>query len=91
MRGDAEPALVRLVDDRAIDLRRHLRRGAEVVVDANLDDVDLLRATPATWVRASSGVLGVSTGPATNTRARSSAGVPCSARAANTDAGSPPS
>jgi hypothetical protein len=33
---------VRLVDDRAVDLGRHLWRGAEVVVDADLDDVHFL-------------------------------------------------
>ena len=41
--GDAQPFLVRLVDDRLVDLRRHLRRRAEVVVDADLDDVHLHR------------------------------------------------
>ena len=41
--GDAESALVSLVDDGAIHLGRHLLRGAEVVVDTDLDDVDFLR------------------------------------------------
>ena len=41
VRGDAESALVCLVDHRAVDLGRHLRRAAEVVVDADLDDVGL--------------------------------------------------
>ena len=42
VRGDAQPSLVRLVDDGAIDLGRHLGRRAKVVVDADLDDVHLL-------------------------------------------------
>ena len=75
MCGDTKPALVRLVDDRAVDLGRHLGSGAEVVVDADLDDVHFLGGDAATCFRASSGVLGSSTGPARKTRARSSAGV----------------
>src|SRR4026209_2412029 len=47
-------------------------------------------ASSASCDRASSGVFGVNTVPARNTRARSSAGVFCAARAAKTDCGSPP-
>ena len=43
MHGDAQPLLVRLVDDGAVDLGRHLGRRAEVVVDADLHDVDFHR------------------------------------------------
>ena len=41
MRRDTKLALVRLLDDRTIDLRRHLGRGAEIVVDPDLDHVRL--------------------------------------------------
>ena len=43
MHGDAHPALVRFVDHGLVDLRRHLRRRSQVVVDADLHDVDLHR------------------------------------------------
>jgi hypothetical protein len=43
VRGDPEPAFVRLLDRRAIDRLRHLRRGPEVVVDTDLDPVRLQR------------------------------------------------
>ncbi len=39
VRRDAQPARMRLLDDRPVDLGRHLGRGAQIVVDANLDDV----------------------------------------------------
>src|SRR5262245_59702600 len=44
MRGDAQAALVRLVDDRTIDLRRELLVLAVAGVDPDLDDVDLVRS-----------------------------------------------
>jgi hypothetical protein len=39
VRGDSQPARVRLLDGRAVDLGPHLLRGAQVVVDADLDEV----------------------------------------------------
>ena len=46
VRGDAQLVLVRLVDDRAVELRRQLLVLAVAVVHPDLDDVDLL-APPA--------------------------------------------
>ena len=43
VRGDPQPALVRLVDDGAIEFRRQLLVLAVPVVDPDLDDVDLVR------------------------------------------------
>ena len=43
VRGDAQPAGVCLVDHGPVDLGRHLGRGAEVVVHADLDHVRLQR------------------------------------------------
>ena len=42
MRGDAEALLVRLVDDRSVEVRRELLELAVAGVDPDLDDVDLL-------------------------------------------------
>jgi hypothetical protein len=43
MHGDAHVLLVRFVDHGLVDLRRHLLRGAEVVVHADLHDVGFHR------------------------------------------------
>ena len=43
MRRDAQLVLVRFRDHRFVDLLRHLARRAEIVVDANLDEVRLRR------------------------------------------------
>ena len=43
VRGHAERVLVRLVDDRAVQVGRQLLELPVPVVDPDLDDVDLLR------------------------------------------------
>ena len=46
VRGDLQATLVRFIDDGSIDLGRHLRRRAEIVIDPNLDEVRFERSDP---------------------------------------------